>query len=185
MALNSLSRSGSFGSLVRWRPSTDWFSRLIEIGQRPCGRPGPPEDRGRSWRSVSATIDVADLGRRCLIDDNYAVDRRRARRPDCGGSHMSHPPSALASYQASGTAPGGARTRCGTRRVTAKAFSETHQLAERFAGDGFHAVIRLMRYVRVGPVSSHQHCQATLSDPTGPIARCGTPRGAPRRCVPR
>ena len=93
-----------------------------------------------------ATVDVADLGRRSLI----RALRGRPRRSEVPGLRWLDvaPAAALASSR-----PPGLR-----RAVlfamwddehSAQAFSETHQLAGRFAGDGFHAVLRPLARVRV------------------------------------
>ena len=147
-----LPRTGSAGS-----------SRSV---QRPCGRPGPPEDRGRSWRSVIATIDVADLGRRSLIQ---AVRGRPAPGEVPGLRWLDiAPAAALASYR-----PPGLR-----RAVllamwddehSAQVFSETHQLAERFAGDGFHAVLRPLRAFGSWPGLPSDISRSRVTHHDGPV----------------
>ena len=92
-----------------------------------------------------ATIDVADLGRRSLIQ---ALRGRPAPGEVPGLRWLDIAPAAAL---ASSRPPGLRRAvlfAMWDDEHSAQAFSETHQLAERFAGDGFHAVLRPAR-VRV------------------------------------
>jgi hypothetical protein len=115
---------------------------------------------------VIATIDVADLGRRSLIQ---ALRGRPAPGEVPGLRWLDiAPAAALASYR-----PPGLR-----RAVlfamwddehSAQAFSETHQLAERFAGDGFHAVLRPLRAFGSWPGLPSDISRSRVTHHDGPV----------------
>jgi hypothetical protein len=91
---------------------------------------------------VIATVDVADLGRRSLLQ---ALRGRPAPGEVPGLRWLDIAPAAAL---ASSKPPGLRRAvlfAMWDDEHSAQAFRETHQLAGRFAGDGFHAVLRPLR----------------------------------------
>src|SRR5262245_61813220 len=92
--------------------------------------------------SMIATIDVADIGRWSLPQ---AIRHRPAPSDVSGLRWLDVAPAvALASYKP----PGFRRVvlfAMWDDEASAHTFTETHPLAQRFVGDGFHAVLRPLR----------------------------------------
>jgi hypothetical protein len=92
--------------------------------------------------TMIATLSVADIGRRSLVQ---AIRHRPAPRDVPGLLWLDVAPAAAL---ASKKPPGFRRAvlfAMWDDEASARAFADTHPLAQRFLGDGFHAVLRPLR----------------------------------------
>ena len=113
-----------------------------------------------------ATVDVADIGRRSLVH----VLRHRPAPDDVAGLRWLD--VAPAAALASSTPPSFRRAvllAMWDDEASAQAFADTHPLAQRFAGNGFHAVLRPLRAFGSWPGLPAEVSRNRVTDHDAPV----------------